>query len=818
LWKLRRGEEPNNSAYYSLEMLDVYEENDDGSMPAIIGPAYDQHSYILGPLLLIEQQQECLMMDASTSTSHTLKKKRRKKQRHDVDTNTTYALKLGPCGAQQQHYASWRVDSTGILRHSGAYEKNSRPKHNIPLFQRIISILTRRNERKDPVHELCIHRNKNVSNEAILASCSTDDDDDDHSNNHSLVTFTVMTRYSYSAPSRVSSSSSADPKRLTNASSAASPTTALDALQMIASKHYYTSNTAGVAPSSIKSSLPSCVANTRSSKPSTGLDDALQMVARKHFDQQQQFISSTRGIGTTHWKIPRHPYLESSKNELWVDSQTGLTYRTDLCQYLGDTRKESGRHTLVGVGQYTRTPLKIKVYGAALYVSKRDVLSDSSFAKYAHMTAEQLRKESQFYDRLMGTTTSVDRTLLIQLNMQMSTETIRSSLQATWRMLTDEMKDLLLNSSFQARQLTADATSKIFNNPNNPSRCSCGQLAPSPGNIVVDPSCCSRGTELVFTWRKNGNLELRLDGRKIDTFPRPDMARGIFYEYLRADEPMSVDAREHFVDGFPFLLAPLAQVRGITSAATANSFQQQLPKQQQDIQSSKTSWMEGLSSGIRELSHHIFKNVDGSVKEILGDLNQRKKGLGEHVASMIFGSFFFMAQYIPFLPWREEEIMDTGGTNVHVIKGEANSTPSLRGATTSTVLVKSRFYDVDENGVIQYPEMNFTHKLFSATVHIYLMLLLIVSLPGTGSTRMVVKRNKGKTDDTRTAQHTARKQSIMVEKEEGKSYQHSTLRDEARGSSCRLAKVTSLGSGILAVQTSSHFSSNKQHMKKVSAQ
>ena len=134
------------------------------------------------------------MMVASTSTSHTLKKKRRKKQRHDVDTNTTYALKLGPCGAQQQHYASWRVDSTGILRHSGAYEKNSRPKHNIPLFQRIISILTRRNERKDPVHELCIHRNKNVSNKAILAFCNTDDDhdDDDHSNNHSLVTFTVI--------------------------------------------------------------------------------------------------------------------------------------------------------------------------------------------------------------------------------------------------------------------------------------------------------------------------------------------------------------------------------------------------------------------------------------------------------------------------------------------------------------------------------------------------------------------------------------------------------------------------------------------------
>ena len=81
-----------------------------------------------------------------------------------------------------------------------------------------------------------------------------------------------------------------------------------------------------------------------------------------HIDARDRKIqSASHQVGTTQWKIPRHPYIESSRNEIWVDPQTGLEYRTDLCRYLGHERKSSGRHTLVGVGQYTRTALKIKV-------------------------------------------------------------------------------------------------------------------------------------------------------------------------------------------------------------------------------------------------------------------------------------------------------------------------------------------------------------------------------------------------------------------------------------------------------------------------
>ena len=67
-------------------------------------------------------------------------------------------------------------------------------------------------------------------------------------------------------------------------------------------------------------------------------------------------------------KIQTNPYIAASKDERWIDPQTGLIYPTDLCQYLGHTKKEVGRHTLTGVGQYTKTMLNIKV-------SRRNVLA-----------------------------------------------------------------------------------------------------------------------------------------------------------------------------------------------------------------------------------------------------------------------------------------------------------------------------------------------------------------------------------------------------------------------------------------------------------
>uniref|UniRef100_A0A7S2W4D1 Uncharacterized protein n=1 Tax=Eucampia antarctica TaxID=49252 RepID=A0A7S2W4D1_9STRA len=56
----------------------------------------------------------------------------------------------------------------------------------------------------------------------------------------------------------------------------------------------------------------------------------------------------------------------------------------------------------------------------------------------------------------------------------------------------------------------------------------------------------------------------------------------------------------------------------------------------------------------------------------------------------------------------------------------------------------------DEIGVIIHPTMNFTHVLFGTMVHLYLMLLLIVSVPGSSSTKMIVKRSNNSTGDSET--------------------------------------------------------------------
>lgn len=210
-----------------------------------------------------------------------------------------------------------------------------------------------------------------------------------------------------------------------------------------------------------------------------------------------------------------HPYIAAAKNEMWTDPATGLWYNTDLCDYLGrdTTCKEQGRHTLMGVGQY-RKGYVIKVYGIAFYVSKRDVLAHKVFEPYAGLTAEELRNRPDFYETLRQPPAPshplghgmFDRTILIKTNMQLATETMRSSLQADWKLLSEEAKTTMISSSLEPRPADAGML-KIISSPENPSRCSCSQVAPP--EYEADPSCCARGTELGFTWLRTGGLEVR---------------------------------------------------------------------------------------------------------------------------------------------------------------------------------------------------------------------------------------------------------------------------------------------------------------------
>jgi hypothetical protein len=453
-------------------------------------------------------------------------------------------------------------------------------------------------------------------------------------------------------------------------------------------------------------------------------------------------------------KIPVHPYIQSSNDFVWIDPLTSLQYPTDLCQYLGQTKKEAGRHTLMGVGQYYRTAFNIKVYGAALYVAKRDVLADPKFGEYATLSSEELRNRDDFYDILMNMPSSgedpatsiggvFDRTLFVKINMQLSLEAMRKSLEADWSLLTDEMKSLIINSSFKERVADERMQQKILSKENS-SNCSCGQVAPP--EYSADPSCCARGTELVFTWRKNGDFEIRLDGRIMDIFPRPDIAKGIFSEYMN-DDPISRDAKAHFTDGFPFLLAPLAQVKGMTSAVP------HAQEQTREMISSSTNpmrrlmgaaihSMDSMNTQAHSLSKWVLDGAAGVSSNAVGSAMGVARGLSEELDRQRM-EFFETAVA---LQKDGLEILSSlvklsavGDALALTISNQGTSTLSPFSSGYETYYQEKEVV-TDEIGIKIGPTMNFTHRLFFTTVHVYLLLLLVVSIPGSNNTRLVVKR------------------------------------------------------------------------------
>ncbi len=268
----------------------------------------------------------------------------------------------------------------------------------------------------------------------------------------------------------------------------------------------------------------------------------------------------------------------------------------------------------------------------------------------------------------------------------------------------------------------------------------------------------------------------------MDTFPHPEIGRGIFYEYLRDDDPMSAEAREHFVDGFPFLLAPLAQLKGFVSRSDAsNSRDSQKVKSQtsdRNIQKSlldafdhvqnrvdgATTWVQNnIQGGVSNVNQAIrtiqstTHDIGSNIQNFSSDLDKRR---GELWRQMIYNrdeSMRFVLSSIPFLPKNTDALdsKQTDDTNLH----SDGYNMDLNNKTEKDIFIfspqiakmlgdSSKQRPVsDEIGVIIEPTMSFTHMLFLYLVHFYLVLLLIVSVPDSSSTQ-VVKRSSASTLDS----------------------------------------------------------------------
>lgn len=257
----------------------------------------------------------------------------------------------------------------------------------------------------------------------------------------------------------------------------------------------------------------------------------------------------------------------------------------------------------------------------------------------------------------------------------------------------------------------------------------------------------------------------------MDTFPYPEIGRGIFYEYLRHDDPMSVEARESFVDGFPFLLAPLSQLRGFVPKSessagqrsskakapeknimnmigdtfdTINSRSKECLDQIQDEFQSSISNLKNTFQTINSATHNIVP----SLQKLNANIDLRRglwwKGVLEHTDESL-------KDLMKKLPLIGDKL------NSNESFDDVNISPDNQTETEQNIFrpqIAKMFVDPlkqrpvsDEIGVIIEPTMSSTHMMFLYMVHFYLVLLLIVSVPDSSSTQ-VVKRSSASTLDS----------------------------------------------------------------------
>lgn len=254
----------------------------------------------------------------------------------------------------------------------------------------------------------------------------------------------------------------------------------------------------------------------------------------------------------------------------------------------------------------------------------------------------------------------------------------------------------------------------------------------------------------------------------MDSFPRPDIAAGIFFEYLRLDDPMSVDYLDHVPDGFPFLLAPLSQVKGVTSPIVS---------QTSPSTSSKTSAnpvlkaLEGFGEVVSSTSNNIAGFVQNSASEFtntavntarsvgdaarsLGeDMERRRDGLGKHVSAFArhtMSAFYGRDQKSLKVVLPNFWLGDMSNLNLDDMADPKKHTNAPRGRIFKSTILSKLFGSeesqiaADEIVPMIYPPTNATHRLFIGIVHLYLLLILIVSFPAhfTTRTKLVVIRKK----------------------------------------------------------------------------
>jgi hypothetical protein len=244
---------------------------------------------------------------------------------------------------------------------------------------------------------------------------------------------------------------------------------------------------------------------------------------------------------------------------------------------------------------------------------------------------------------------------------------------------------------------------------------------------------------------------MRVDGRIMDIFARPDVAHGIFYEYLRYDAPISLDFREHAVDGFPFLLAPIAQVRKFSTTAIPTPPPPQVVSKGMFAKAvdhvteivtchagELAEWVHGNANGAASNVANAVKTMADSARGMAEEMDRRRDHLWTQVSSMPEHGKWFLSQKVSRYPdalaasvthWLRRKKNPNHAVSAHLWTSDPRT---FFRPPASTV-------PANELPVIQATG-SLGQQFFVWMVHLYLLLLLIVSLPGSHSTKLVTRR------------------------------------------------------------------------------
>lgn len=247
----------------------------------------------------------------------------------------------------------------------------------------------------------------------------------------------------------------------------------------------------------------------------------------------------------------------------------------------------------------------------------------------------------------------------------------------------------------------------------------------------------------------------------MDSFPRPDIAEGIFFEYLRMDNPMSIDFLSNVVDGFPFLLAPLSQVKGVASPIVpqysvqhhsshfGHPFARTVGGFGEMVSSHAAVFAEFFQVGVLELSSNAagkMHSVGAAARSIGEELERKRKLIGKHVSA--FSSRTVSSFYQPNDKKLEVAFDRISDTELSRISGKLYEQVVLEKEETCGILIwiVSWALGID---VTLLTTVNVNHRIFFSFVHMYLLLMFIASFPAqwTTRTKWIVKKRASVSSD-----------------------------------------------------------------------